>query len=69
MDDHAELETYPAMRRRHIAEIHELIRRALVRCDGDRSAAARLIGMDRGAMKRRIRECALDVPPPKRAHQ
>jgi hypothetical protein len=51
------------MRRRHAAELDDLVRRAVREAGGNRTRAARLLGMDRAALLRRIAEHGLEVPP------
>ena len=58
-------ETWPQMQRRHIAERNAAIIAAHEETDGNQTAAAVLLGMDRTAMQRIIREHGLVVLPPR----
>jgi len=53
---------YRAMRKRHVAERNALVLGALAASHGNRTKAAKALGMDRGQLQRVVREQALTVP-------
>jgi transcriptional regulator of acetoin/glycerol metabolism len=55
------VETWDQIKKRHVAEVHEAIIAAVRRAGGNRSLAARRLGIDRGAMLRLIRDNGLSV--------
>lgn len=57
-----DIETLHQQRRRHLAERADLIRRAVIACDGNRTEAARLLSTGRVSLLRFIRDYGIDVP-------
>ena len=55
------MEQYQEMKLRHVRELHDMIREAVHKAGGNRSEAARMIGMDRGAMLRVIRDHGIEL--------
>lgn len=57
------METWSDLQRRHSEERRCLIAAAIEAAEGNRTKAARMLGMDRGAMLRTIRDQEIEVRP------